>query len=491
MSDQKAELIAMVNRENVLDNPEVLENYSRDQSFTRAVMPRFVVKPGNADEVQKIVRWAIGNHTPLVPVSSGPPHFHGDTVAGVSEAVIIDLSGMNKILGINRRNRIAVIEPGVTYSELQPALAKAGLRLSTSLLPRANKSVLASLLEREPRLNSRYQWSSMDPLRCLEIVWGDGNRIWSGGAGNDALDLEKQESQEKRPIDPSGPAQTDFYRFLAAAQGSMGIATWASIRCEVLPQLHKLFFVPANRLEDLLGFTYRLLKLRYADELFLMNNVNLAYALGESADHVKALKEKLPSWVVMVGIAGREELPAERVEFQEKDIREIAHQFGLELKTEIPGATGEQTLEIINSPSHESCWKLGYKGGCQDFFFITTLDRTPEFVNAMSSVSETNGYPVSDIGVYIQPRHQGVNCHCEFNLPYSPEKSEEVSHVRGLYARASDTLLNHGAFFSRPYGIWANMAFSRDPQSAVMLKNIKNVFDPQGIMNPGKLCFKV
>jgi FAD/FMN-containing dehydrogenase len=331
----------------------------------------------------------------------------------------------------------------------------------------------------------------MDPLRCAEIVWGDGNRIWSGSAGNDALDLERQESQEKRPIDPSGPAQTDFYRFLAAAQGSMGVATWASIRCEVLPQLHKLFFVPANRLNDLLDFTYRLLKFRYADELFLMNNVNLAYMLGDSPDRVKALKEKLPSWVVMIGVAGREELPAERVEFQQKDIREIAGQFSLELKPEIPGATGEQTLEIINNPSREPYWKLAYKGGCQDFFFITTLDRTPEFAKAMSSVSETNGYPVSDIGVYIQPRHQGVNCHCEFNLPFSPEKSEEVSHVRGLYARASDTLLNHGAFFSRPYGIWANMAFNRDPQSATMLKNIKNVFDPKGIMNPGKLCFKV
>lgn len=488
MNDPKSELTALVSPEKVLDNPEILENYSRDQSFARGVSPRFVVRPGNVGEVQKIVRWANQTNTPLVPVSSGPPHFHGDTLPAVSGAVILDLSGMKKIIDINRRNRLVIIEPGVTYSELQPALAKEGVRLSTSLLPRANKSVIASLLEREPRLNCRYQWSSLDPLRCLEIVWGDGNKLWSGGAGNDVLDLEVQWGQEKRQIDPSGPTQTDFYRFLTAAQGSIGIATWASLRCEVLPRLHRLFFVPADNLKDLIDFTYRLLKFRYADELFLMNNVNLAYVLGENPDQVKALKEQLPPWVVIVGIAGRDELPAERIEFQEKDIREIASQFGLEIKPEIAGANGQQTLEIIMNP-REPYWKLAYKGSCQDIFFITTLDKTPEFIKSMSSVSENNGYPVSDIGVYIQPRHQGVNCHCEFNLPYSPEKPEEVSHVRGLYARASDTLLNQGAFFSRPYGIWANMAFNRDPQSAALLRNIKNVFDPKGIMNPGKLCF--
>ncbi len=489
MNDPKTELAELVKQENVLDDPGILEDYSRDQSFTRAVRPRFAVKPGNVDEVLNIVRWANQNGTPLVPVSSGPPHFHGDTVPNVPGTVIVDLSGMKKIININRRNRIALVEPGVTYGEIQPALAKEGLRLSTSLLPRANKSVIASLLEREPRLNCRYQWSSLDPLRCLEIVWGDGNRLWSGGAGHDNMDLEAQFSQEKWQIDPAGPAQTDFCRLIAAAQGSMGMATWASLRCEVLPQVHRLFFVPADDLRGLLDFTYRLLKFRYADELFLMNNANLACVLGENPDQIISLKEKIPPWVVMVGIAGREELPAERVRFQEADIREIASQFNLKLVEEVPGASGQQVLKTILNPSREPYWKLGYKGSCQDIFFITTLDKTPEFVNSIYSVSETNGYPISDIGVYIQPRHQGVNCHCEFNLPYGPENTEEASHVRGLYARASDTLLNLGAFFSRPYGIWAKMAFERDPQEAALLRDIKQVFDPRGIMNPGKLCF--
>jgi FAD/FMN-containing dehydrogenase len=489
MIDQKADLAEFVGKENVLDDPEILDDYSRDQSFTQVMKPRFVVKPKNIDEVRKIIWWANETNTPLVAVSSGPPHFHGDTVPSVPGSVIIDLSRMNRIISIDRRNRIAIIEPGVTYSDLRPALAKEGMRLSISLLPRTNKSVITSLLEREPRLNCRYQWSSLDPLRCLEIVWGDGNVLWTGDAGHDIMNLEKQWEQEKRQGQPAGPAQTDFYRFLSAAQGSIGIATWASVKCEVFPKVQKLFFVPAKKLDDLIDFTYRLLRFRYADELFLVNNQNLAYILGRNSEQVIELKDQLPSWIVIIGIAGRTELPSERVEFQEKDISEICQQSGLEFMPAIQGADGDQVLEAILNPSPEPYWKLNYQGGCQDIFFITTLEKTPEFVRTMYSVVEASGYPTSDIGVYVQPRHQGVNCHCEFSLPYNPDDQREVTRLQTLYTQASKTLINQGAFFTRPYGIWANMAFNRDAQTTILLKKIKSIFDPNGVMNPGKLCF--
>ena len=146
-------------------------------------------------------------------------------------------------------------------------------------------------------------------------------------------------------------------------------------------------------------------------------------------------------------------------------------------------------MQAILNPSKIPGWKLGYKGGCEDIFFVTTLDRTPEFIRTMYPVAEASGYPTLDIGVYLQPRHQGANCHCEFTLPYDPDDMEEVSRIQTLYTGASEKLLEQGAFFTRPYGIWADMAFDRDPQSTALLQQVKGIFDPNGVMNPGKLCF--
>jgi FAD/FMN-containing dehydrogenase len=148
-------------------------------------------------------------------------------------------------------------------------------------------------------------------------------------------------------------------------------------------------------------------------------------------------------------------------------------------------------LKIIMQPSREPYWKTSYKGGCQDIFFVTTLDRTLGFMSEMDAAAEKSGYPASDIGVYIQPRHQGVNCHCEFSLPYNPDNTEELSRIKTLYKEASEALMEKGALFTRPYGIWADMAYKKDIVSTNMLKSIKDIFDPNGVMNPGKLCFEM
>jgi hypothetical protein len=324
----------------------------------------------------------------------------------------------------------------------------------------------------------------LEPLRCLELVWGNGSKFVTGEAGEHRT-LEDQWKLELAQMWPLGPAQIDYYRLVTGTQGSMGIVTWASIKCELMPQIHKLFFVPSERLDDLLDFAYRLLKFRYADEFLLLNSFNLA----SIPDQIISLSEELPRWVLILGVAGRERLPKERVEFQEKDISDISQQFGLQVVPKIAATRDGEVLKALLNPSQEPYWKLRYKGGCQDIFFLTTLNNTPKFTNTMYSLSQELGYSTHEIGVYLQPLMGGVSCHCEFNLPFDPAKPREVTKVQELLAKASEVLVNQGAFFSRPYGIWADLAYSRDAQNTAVLRKIKGIFDPNNVMNPGKLCF--
>ncbi len=488
MNGMVAELKEIAGAGCVVDTPEVLEAYARDQSFSLPLKPRGVVQPKDAAGVQAIVQWANLTRTPLVPVSSGPPHFRGDTVPGAPGAVMVDMRSMNRITRIDRRSRTAIIEAGVTYPQIQRALAKEGMKLSLPLAPRANKSAVASLLEREPILIPRYQWVSPEPLRNTEIIWGNGEKFRTGDAGN-AKDPDEAWKHKHAPISLGGPGQVDYWRLVAAAQGSMGIVTWVSVKCELLPQIYKLFFVTSPKLDDLLGFVYKLLRFRYGDELLILNNFSLAAILGGKPDAIRARAAALPPWSVLVTIAGRDILPGERVEFQQKDISDIAQQLGLKLVPEIPGARNSEVVQAVFNPSKEPYWKLGFKGGCQDIFFLTTLDKTPGFVKAMYAVAENERYPASEIGVYLQPVHQGASCHCEFQLPYDLENTAGTARMREFYRRASEEMLRQGAYFSRPYGIWADMAYNRDARTTDVLRKLKGLFDPNNVMNPGKLCF--
>ena len=482
-------LMEMIGKQKVIDKQKILDRYSHDNSFTLPMQPRLVVQPRNADDVQKIVTWANQTKTPLVPVSSGEPHFRGDTVPSVPEAVIVDLSRMGKIIRIDRRNRMVLIEPGVTYAQLQPALAEEGLRLSTPLLPRQSKSVIASLLEREPTLVPKYNHTLLEPLRCLEIVWGNGEILRTGEAGGYYPTLEQQWEMGLAQVFSGGPGQVDYYRLVSGAQGSIGIVTWASVKCEILPKVHRFFFIPADDLKGLIECAYRLLKIRLGDEFLILNSANLAAILSSDADGIQALKNKLPPWVIIMGIAGRDLFPEEKVDFQEKDTRDIVQQSGLELLPAVTGIGGGQVMSTILNPSPVPYWKLTYKGACQDIFFMTTLDKIPEFVNTVFTAANALRYPVSDIGIYLQPQHQGTACHCEFNLPYNSGNKIEIDHVRELLGTCSEALIRQGAYFSRPYGIWADMVYNRDARNKEMIRTIKGIFDPNNILNPGKLCF--
>jgi FAD/FMN-containing dehydrogenase len=452
-------------------------------------MPSFLVRPSNAAQVQSLVAWANQTQTALVPVSSGAPHFHGDTVPSQPGSVIIDLSGMKEIKRIDRRNKMVVIEPGVTYAELKPALAKEGLRISRPLLPRPNKSVVASLLERQPTTIPRFNFSLPEPLRNCGVVWGSGEIAFTGEAGNGIPDLEEQWKRGGAQVDPKGPNATDLMRLLTGAQGTMGIVIWASVKCELIPGASQCVFVASERLEDLIDFCYQAERIRIGDEFMCVNAAQLATMIGDSADKIAKLKAKLPAWTVMIKLAGAGHYPSERVEVQKLDLGRLAQKCGLALESSLAGIDAGELAQAFESDSGDTYYKLKLKGGCREVFFLTTLDRVPQFVVRVYSIAERHGYGSREVGVYIQPQHQGVSQHVEFSFPFDPADTGEADKVRQLYAEASEDLMVEGAYFSRPYGPWAEMVYRRDATATKILRVVKGIVDPKNVLNPGKLCF--
>jgi FAD/FMN-containing dehydrogenase len=482
-------LVKIVGAANVSQKPSVLEEYAGDMSFVNTVKPDCVVKPRNSDDIAKLVKLANQTQTPLVPVSSGPPHFRGDTVPGTGGAVIVDLTKMKKIIRVDRFHRVAMVEPGVTFTELIPAVEKAGLRLNMPLLPRKSKTVVGSMLEREPVVMPKYQWDISDPMACVEVVFGSGETFRTGQAAGPGT-IEEQWAAGGAQKTPYGPGPAQWNRLIQGAQGTMGIVTWASLRCELLPKVEEPFFVGSSDLNRLFELVHWLIRLRLVNECLVLNNVNLAAIMAKKwpADYLD-IKDSLPTWVTFFNVAGYDYFPEERVSSQMKGISDLTNRIGLEAERAAGRVSAAEMLKVVQRPPAEPYWKLRYKGACQDIFFITTYEKLEGQISLMQELANEFGYPATDMGVYLQPIVQGANCHCEFNLFYDPENPNEVEKVEELSTEAVNILMATGAYFSRPYDKSARMIVNRDAAYVEALNRVKQIVDPNRVMNPGKLCF--
>lgn len=270
----------------------------------------------------------------------------------------------------------------------------------------------------------------------------------------------------------------------------MGIVTWTSMRCEILPSLEEPFVVGSSNLDMLLELTYWLIRLRMVNECFILNNTNLAAIFTKKwPNDYQKLKDALPAWTLFYTVAGYEYFPEERVSSQIKDITEITQRLGVEAAKAAGGVSANEILKAVQQPCGEPYWKLRQKGACQDIFYLTTFEKLQGQIGAMNDMAEKAGYPASNIGVYIQPIVQGTSYHCEFNLFYDPENRRQLNRVRDISTLAIKNLMAKGAFFSRPYGESTRMILNRDAATVSVLDKLKKTFDPNNVMNPGKVCF--
>ena len=474
----KDRLIKICSAEKVIDEPEILKEYSKDLSLFPTKEPQLVVYPKNTKQVQEIVKVANEYNISIIPISSpNKLRFHGDTIPKTDNSIIMDLSKIKEVLKVDLKNRVIMVEPGVTYGELINVAKKNGLRLNGPLYPRASKSVLASALEREPPTIPRYQWDSSDPLLCTEVIFGTGDYFRTGiAAGPGSIEQQLESGQAQK--NPMGPTQFSPFRLIQGAQGTLGVVTWATIKCEFLQDKEKLFFSQSDNLIDFFEFMNHILKYRLVDNLLIVNKINLAALLGVKNTDLKEIKE----WILITNITGREQFAQDRIDYIIADLNDILDNFNIELLEKL-GKIENQDIDNILHGTCEKPWQLSYKGGFQDIFYITTLEQTLDHYKMVKDLTNL------EVGVYIQPIMQGCAVHCEFNLFYDPSKVGNED-IKTDFLKISNSLMKKGAFFNRPYGLWASDVYSMVSDETVdTLRKVKAIFDPKNVMNRGALCF--
>lgn len=482
----KTELSKIVRPENFFDDPEVLNNYSRDFSLVPPGVPNFVVKPKTAEEVQKVIQLANKNLLPVVPVSSSV-HFHGAAIPKQG-GIIVDLTRMNRILEIDEFNRRVRLEVGVPWEQATKALAKKGFRLMMPLAPHSMRSVVTDHLEREVITNTVYDYG--EPLQSMEVVWPTGEIFRTGSAS-----VTGYPDSPSKGANPSGPG-LDFYRLLQGAQGTMGMVTWANLKIEYLPAMDRVLLAPVDDLGYTIDFLHRILKVRIGQECLLLNNTDMAALVAQKwPDDFENLRASLPPWSLILILSGMARRPEEKLKYEHNMLDDIIRNGFSEIKLadNLPGfpGIGKKLLALLRQPwpKDKPYWKNRYLGGCQSIFFITRPSLAIQFIELMEAVAAQYDYPVDDIGGYIQPIEHNRACQMQFDILYDPTSEFDVELVRNLYRDAIIIVAEEGALFTRPYGELASLVYERATSYATALRRVKKVFDPNNIMNPGTLCF--
>jgi len=466
--------------------PALLKKYARDESFFHGAIPALVIWPSKLAEVQRIVSLAKQAGAALVPVSSKPgERVHGDTIPRQAGSIIVDLARMDRIERIDRPHRVVAIEPGVTFDDLVPALRKQGLRLNMPLFPRSGKSVVASALEREPVTMPRYQWDSSDPLLCTEVVFGTGDVFRTGSAAGPGT-IKEQRKAGQAQVNPMGPTQFNPMQVIQGAQGTLGIVTWATIKCEILPTIQHVHIITSSlsSLPDLLAIQHELVKNRLCDEIFIMNQLAMASLLENKVETIQAMRDTLPPWNLIFITSGHGVIADEEILYRDEDIRPIldARSGSVEDRS---GSFSDQLVLDTLAGSCERQWRSRYKGAHEAIFFTASPSTVSTFANLADKMFHDH-----DLLVYLQLGNLGSSCHCEFDISYDPGDAGEIEKIQATLQDWYLHLIEAGAFFSRPYGDVAKLVFQHYRQENIdVLRKVKAIFDPENVLNPGALCF--
>ncbi len=467
-------LSEVIDYSKIEDNSHILNSFSSDYSLETGVNPQFVIYPTNDDEVIRILRLANKLKIPIIP-SSSREKYYGATIPKKG-GIILDFKKMNKILKINYKDRYIVIEPGVTYDQLIPELRKHGLRISVPLGYPSSASVVSTYIERVPLLTGPKVLLS-EGWQCIlnmHIILANGMTLDTGTANW---------CKDKPNFLPSGPhGGPDLSRLFSGAQGTLGIVTKLVIKAKYLPKYRSVVFVEFNDLEDCLSKIRSILWYDKSREMLIISKKNLALILSEKMtdNEINDVMNKCPEWLLVIG------LESEDKEKYKIDIEDFK-QFGIEVKENLILNNIQLNKLFLNEIElPRRLVNFRYYKNAQHIPFYINKDKISDLNKGVNRICTENNYEMNNLFGYLMPIEQGHTFYMDYTIHYNKNEIDTKKIIE-FFKQLSEFILSNGGVIDRPYNLWSDQIFSKNPALFEFLKQIKKQLDPNGILNPGRM----
>jgi glycolate oxidase len=437
--------------------PEDLEKHAVDESPLEPHPPNIVVKPSKTEEVSKILKIANENGIPVTPQGSltglsGASH-------PIKAGIALSLERMNRIVEIDEDNLMATVEPGVLISEVHEETEKLGLYYPPDP-GQESGSIGGNISTNAGGMRAMKYGVTRDFVNGLEVVLADGSIIHVGG---------------KNVKDSTGYSLIDL---IIGSEGTLGVVTKAILRLIPKPKYTSLIYAPFNSTIDAANAVREIIKQKI-----------LPYGLEYMSQHTvltveKYLEKKLPDnshpayLIVAVEANSKTELDRQL---------ETAGEICLDM-----GAVDAYIADNLNR--QQQIWELR-KAVFDAYLSMYTLDeadicvprnKIPEYIEEVEIIGEKHGVILVPVG------HAG-----DGNLHYFIIKKEMTSDQEWpdvMEAALCDMInLAHvmGGTASGEHGLGYTKRHYLEPEvgrkQVALMKGIKAVFDPNGILNPEKV----
>ena len=447
------EIVKIVGQENVRASLEERQCYSYD-ARTDGVVPDLIVFPSSADDVSRILVLANTHRIPVIPRGSGTGLTGGSIP--VSGGIVLSFTRMSKILEIDPKNLIAVVEPGVVTFILQEEVAKQGLFYPPDPASYKYSSIGGNIAECAGGPNSLKYGVTRDYVLGLEVVLPTGEII------NPGVRTMK------------GVVGYDLARLFVGSEGTLGVVTKITLKLIPLPEARATILALFKEVDEAAEAVSATIAARVVPSTIeFMDRASIR--CSEQANPM-GLPEDVGG-LLLIEVDGDEQsiVPqAEKVKKIMLDHRAVDCRLTRDPKEADKLWQARRTLS-------QALYNINPLKIAEDV--VVPRSNIPALIHALEEMGKRFGIPILSFG------HAGDgNFHVNIMIKDTKEEREKAEEaVKEIFTEA----LKLGGTLSGEHGIGTSKAaylgMELSPDLITAMKKIKQLFDPNNILNPGKI----
>jgi D-lactate dehydrogenase (cytochrome) len=446
------ELRNILSENQVTVNPTVLEQHSKDESYHTPHLPDVVVYPRNTAEVSKIMKFAYENEIPVTPFGLGSS-LEGHVIP-YNGGISLDFQLMNQVLEVRPEDFLVRVQPGVTRTQLNKELKKYGLFFSVD--PGADATIGGMAATNASGTTSVKYGIMRDQVRDLEVVLADGRIIHTGSMAAKSS---------------SGYHLTGLF---VGSEGTLGVFTELTLRVYGIPEVMMAARAVFPSVEsavttvvDILSAGIQVARIELIDERSI-KQVNL---------YNKTNYPEKPT--LFIEFHGNEAGLQQDVHFAKK----LAEDHQCE---EFLFETDLKARAQLWDVRHNLAYAFIHKSPGKKLMVTDVCVPLSELVGAIKDARtaiDASGLDGAILG-HVGDGNYHVLLMIDLNNP------EEVDKAKKLNAHLVDYALSRGGSCTGEHGVGVGKAgYQRKEHGDALdvMRAIKNVLDPKGILNPGKI----